>query len=124
MEDKLKDVFDGYKPHLSDADDFIAGLDKSLKSIEALKDYREGCRRDSRRLILVAFLCGSLVGSALVAFMLLCPESLPALSWNLKLGTLSFTVRNIEYAFMVGVAVLLGASALYFAKQKLIREDL
>lgn len=124
MEDKFKDIFDGYKPHLGDPADFITELDKSLKSIEALKDYREGCRRDSRRLILVAFLCGSLVGSALVAFMLLCPESLPALSWNLKLGTLSFTVRNIEYAFMIGVAVLVVASMIYFAKQRLIREDL
>lgn len=124
MEDKLKDLFDGYKPHLGDAADFIAGLDKSLNSVEALKDYRERCRRDSRRLILVAFLCGSLVGSALVAFILLRPESLPVLSWNLKLGALSFTVHNIEYAFMIGVAVLLVASAVYFAKQRLIREDL
>lgn len=57
-EDPLKELFDGFEPHIGDSDDFMSRLESRLDSVEMIRDRAA----DSRRRCILAAVIAAFVG--------------------------------------------------------------
>ncbi|MDE6127437.1 MAG: hypothetical protein K2G30_10840 [Muribaculaceae bacterium] len=68
-EDKLKDVFDAFRPELTSDSLFLAGLRRNMEAVEIVRRRQEESRRRGRRAVLVAAVTGFAVGAILSALL-------------------------------------------------------
>ena len=57
-DDKLKDIFAGFNPEISDSADFMAGLNRHLELAELARQRLEAARRRSKRAVIIAAIAG------------------------------------------------------------------
>ena len=79
MENEIKDFFRQTAPKPSDATSFTLELNARLAAVEQIKAFRDREIRRTRRILLIVFAAGLLLGGALTAFLILHPVTLPQL---------------------------------------------
>ncbi|MDE6223303.1 MAG: hypothetical protein K2M49_06380 [Muribaculaceae bacterium] len=57
-DDKLKDIFAGFNPEISDSADFMASLNRHLELAELARQRIEAARRRSKRAVIIAAIAG------------------------------------------------------------------
>ena len=75
--DPLKEMFAQYRPPMGDADMYMEQLQRRMRAAEALKRHAEQQRRLYRRRMVVAFVSGTILGAAMIVYMLLRPMAQP-----------------------------------------------
>lgn len=68
-EDKLKDMFDAFRPELTSDSLFLARLRQNMDAVEIVRRRQEESRRRGRRAVLVAAITGFAVGAVLSALL-------------------------------------------------------
>ena len=109
MNDELKTLFDGYRPDLGDADEYMARLQRKLTAMEAVRRYSCEQRRLWRRRMVIALAVGIVLGVGLTLYMLLHPIAAirepSRLAWLLQsaqplLTALAITGISIAVAYL------------------------
>ena len=77
MENEIKEFFRQTAPKPADPISFTLELNARLAAVEQIKAYRDREIRRTRRVFLIIFVAGLLVGGALAAFLILHPLTLP-----------------------------------------------
>ena len=57
-DDKLKDIFAGFNPEISDSADFMARLNRNLELAEIARQRIEVARRRNKRAVIIAAIAG------------------------------------------------------------------
>ena len=57
-DDKLKDIFAGFNPEISDSADFMSRLNRTLELAEIARQRIEAARRRSKRAVVIAAIAG------------------------------------------------------------------
>ena len=119
MKDDLNTLFDGYRPELGDADEYMERLRQKMKAMEAVKRYADTQRRLYRRRMLVAFATGIVTGAAAVVYLMLHPMIPTSEMSRMMLWTIE--LRPVLTALMV--ALVSAASAILFTRQPEMERD-
>ena len=77
MENEIREFFRQTAPKPADPTSFTLELNARLAAVEQIKAYRDREIRRTRRVFLIIFVAGLLVGGALAAFLILHPLTLP-----------------------------------------------
>lgn len=112
---RLEDIFDAYRPDLSDSTKFMATLQHKLEAAEYLRTMREAERQHFRNIMAVVLVTGVLIGSVLTATILLLPQDTPVLT--LTLPGLS-AILPLEFIKIVGtllISLLMGGTVIAVA---------
>ena len=125
-DDKLKDLFAGFKPELPPERDFMARLERQLDAIEAVRLQMERDKADNRRALYIssvtAFVAGFLFSLALPAIgrlLLIFVHALPSSD------ACAFLTENITAAawILVALATIFIAINTYDIALSLIKSD-
>ena len=120
MENEIKEFFRQTAPKPADPTSFTLELNARLAAVEQIKAYRDREIRRTRRVFLIVFVAGLLIGGALAAFLILHPVRLPELSWDFTpVGAASDSwISLISW----GAACLIVGLALFFPLRGLHRQ--
>lgn len=61
-EDKLKDFFEGYRPHLSSSEQFMDELQNKMAAVEFVRERTHALKRRNRLAVAIAAVCGFSMG--------------------------------------------------------------
>ena len=77
MENEIKEFFRQTAPTPADPTSFTLELNARLAAVEQIKAYHDREIRRTRRIFLIVFAAGLLLGGALAAFLILYPVRMP-----------------------------------------------
>jgi hypothetical protein len=101
-EDKLfEDLFSKYKPEMNSDDEFMAALSKKLAAVEFVKQYYEKEVRLYRRFVVVAAMCGVVIGMIFYHWLLSLPDNVPLFSFGIQTQLFVFIEQNSKYLMLV-----------------------
>lgn len=111
-DDKLKQLFSDFNPELSSDFRFIKKLERSLDSVEIIKQHTAEARVRSRKAVFIAAFVGFVVG---FLFSLTLPYLSDAVAnWQLTLPAESL-MRTIADNFMIIAWIVIGATSVFIA---------
>lgn len=82
-ENEIKDYFKSNRPQISDETTFIVGLAARMDAIQEIKNIHDKAVGHSRRIIVLVFFVGIILGGILSSYFILHPASLENLGANL-----------------------------------------
>ena len=82
-ENELREYFHNHRPSLSDDTTYLAGLSAKMDKMAEVKKMSEAIQKQNRLNLAIVFCLGLLVGSAIIAFIILNPISAPQLDQKL-----------------------------------------
>ncbi len=101
--DELAVLFDAFQPSMRDDAQFMAKLERRLEAVEYVKQMQETLLRRYKYAVLVAFVCGIVIGGGLIGVVLSLPEDCLKLSWTIPVGQMEYLQ---EYIRMILLALL------------------
>lgn len=104
-ENELREYFHTHRPSLSDEGTYLAGLSAKMDKMAEVKRMSEAIQKQNRLNLAIVFCLGILVGSALIAFIILKPISAP----QFKVGVISSAIAFVaewKQIFIILIAAL------------------
>lgn len=97
-DDKLKELFKGFRPELSPEADFMSTLAKNMEVVERVKKEHGALKRRSRIAVCVAALVGFLAGTAMTLVMPTIVHRLSAI--EISLPAVSPTPATFDFTIL------------------------
>lgn len=108
QDDRLREIFEDYKPNLGDSSQFMASLQQRLEAVEYLRQMQEAETRHYHRVTLATLVAGMVAGGAMVAALLLWPGDVPMLTLGLPGLAQVVTPEAMRLLCIIGLSLLLG----------------
>lgn len=121
-DDKLKKLFDDFRPALSSDSQFMARLQRSLEAVEFVRQQNALYRRRNRMAVAIAALCGFVMGVVVTLMFPLFGDllaSIPAKASFISLETMEIARRTILWLAVAFTSVLTALNAYEIAMTKL-----
>lgn len=115
-EDKIRDLFAGFNPGLSDADSFMERVTRGLDAVEVVRERQAVMRRRQRRALGVAAFIGMFVGIGLTMLYIHVADSiaalhLPDMAWIVRDFGMPVETRQIAVDLRIPTLLLFAAAA-------------
>ncbi len=99
-DDKIRDLFNGFDPELTDADAFIERVTRGLDAVEIVRERQQVMYRRQKRAVSAAACVGVFVGIGLTLLYMLVADSiaawhLPDMTWVVRSFGLPLEARDI-----------------------------
>lgn len=104
-ENELREYFHSHRPSLSDDTTYLAGLSAKMDKMAEVKRMSEAIQKLNRLNLAIVFCLEILVGSAIIAFIILKPISAP----QYKVGVISSAIAFVaewKHIFIILIAAL------------------
>lgn len=109
-DDKLRNLFANYNPHLPDKADFMESLQRKMESLEWIKNRQAQERSRHRKAVFIAAIIGIVIGFAISLFVPLIANALFGLSKCLSFDT-NFDI--IPQKYFVGAWMIVSVGAVF-----------
>ncbi len=113
-DEKIKDIFRDFKPELSSDFQFMSRLEQNLNAVEIARQQNSDLRRQCRRAVVLASICGIVAGLILGLFMPVATDwistariSVPFISIN----SIRIDYTLIAWILSAGVSVIVALNA-------------
>ena len=91
---RLQELFDDFRPTLTDSEQFSSQLDRRLAMIDEIREAQAALLRRYRMAVVAAFVAGIVFGSVLLAVILATPSEVPLFSFGINFYPLHFIEQN------------------------------
>lgn len=115
-ENELREYFHSHRPSLSDDTTYLAGLSAKMDKMAEVKRMSEAVHKQNRMNFAIVFCLGILVGSAIIAFIILKPISAP----QFRIGVISSAIAFIaewKQVFIFLIAALAIGISIFSVKR-------
>ena len=115
-DDKIRDLFTGFAPELSDTDGFMERVTRGLDAVEVVRERQAVMRRRQRRALGVAAFIGMFTGIGLTVLYMLVADSiaalhLPDMTWIVRNFGMPVEARDIAVDLRIPTLLLFAAAA-------------
>lgn len=108
--DELAVLFDAFQPSMRDDAQFMAKLERRLEAVEYVKQMQETLLRRYKYAVLVAFVCGIVIGGGLIGVVLSLPEDCLKQSWIIPVGQMEYVQEHIRMILLALLSLGVGYS--------------
>ena len=108
--DELAVLFDAFQPSMRDDAQFMAKLERRLEAVEYVKQMQEAQLRRYKYSVLVAFVCGIVMGVGLIGVVLSLPEDCLKQSWIIPVGQMEYVQEHIRMILLALLSLGVGYS--------------
>lgn len=108
--DELAVLFDAFQPSMRDDEQFMDKLERRLEAVEYVKQMQETQLRRYKYAVLVAFVCGIVMGIGLIGMVLSLPEDSLKLSWTIPVGQMEYVQEHIRMILLALLSLGVGYS--------------
>lgn len=108
--DELAVLFDAFQPSMRDDEQFMDKLEHRLEAVEYVKQMQETQLRRYKYAVLVAFVCGIVMGIGLISVVLSLPEDCLKLSWTIPVGQMEYVQEHIRMILLALLSLGVGYS--------------
>ena len=108
--DELAVLFDAFQPSMRDDAQFVAKLERRLEAVEYVKQMQEAQLRRYKYSVLVAFVCGIVMGVGLIGVVLSLPEDCLKQSWIIPVGQMEYVQEHIRMKLLALLSLGVGYS--------------
>ena len=108
--DELAVLFDAFQPNMRDDAQFVAKLERRLEAVEYVKQMQEAQLRRYKYSVLVAFVCGIVMGVGLIGVVLSLPEDCHKQSWIIPVGQMEYLQEHIRMILLALLSLGVGYS--------------
>lgn len=91
---RLQELFDSYRPTLTDGELFNHRLERKLAMIDEIRQAQAAQIRQYRMAVVAAFVAGIIIGCGLLAFILTAPTDVPLFTFGINFYPLLFIEQN------------------------------
>ncbi len=91
---RLQELFDDFRPTLTDSEQFSSQLERRLAMIDEIRETQAAEIRRYRMAVVAAFVAGIVFGSVLLAVILATPSEVPLFSFGINFYPLHFIEQN------------------------------
>ena len=91
---RLQELFDDFRPTLTDNEQFSSQLERRLAMIDQIRETQAAEIRRYRMAVVAAFVAGIVFGSVLLAVILATPSETPLFSFGINAYPLLFNEQN------------------------------
>ena len=91
---RLQELFDDFRPTLTDIEQFSSQLERRLAMIDEIREAQAAQLRRYRMAVVAAFVVGIVFGSVLLAVILATPSEEPLFSFGINFYPLHFIEQN------------------------------
>ena len=91
---RLQELFDDFRPTLTDSEQFSSQLERRLAMIDQIRETQAAEIRRYRMAVVAAFVAGIVFGSVLLAVILATPSEEPLFSFGINAYPLLFIEQN------------------------------
>lgn len=121
-DDKLRQLFNDFRPEMSSSSQFMTRLQKNMEVVEILKQHNKSLKKRNRLAVVIAAFCGFATGVILTSLYPLIVEKLT--SMNFSLPEIHFSGMTIDFTIaawivMAGLSVVAALNAYEVALAKL-----
>lgn len=91
---RLQELFDDFRPTLTDSEQFSSQLERRFAMIDEIRETQAAEIRRYRMAVVAAFVAGIVFGSVLLAVILATPSEVPLFSFGINFYPLHFIEQN------------------------------
>lgn len=91
---KIQQLFDNYRPTLTDSERFNLRLERKLALIDEIREEQAARIRRYRQAVLAAFVAGIVFGGGLLALILATPADTPLFTFGVSFSPFIFIEQN------------------------------
>ncbi len=125
-DDKLKDLFNNFRPELSSSFQFMTQLQKNMETVEILKQHNVALKKRNRLAVAIAGVSGFVMGVIMTLLFSLIGDWVT--TFNISIPRLNVSSLTVDYSFvgwivMAGVCVITAMNAYEIALAKLTPKE-
>ena len=109
-DNELREYFHSHRPTLSDEGTYLAGLSAKMDKMTEVKEMSEVIRKQNRLNLAIVFCLGILVGSAIIAFVILKPIAAPQFRIGIISSVIAFVAEWRQVLIFLIAAMIIGIS--------------
>lgn len=111
---RLQELFDDFRPTLTDSEQFSSQLERRLAMIDEIRETQAAEIRRYRMAVVAAFVAGIVFGSVLLAVLLATPSEVPLFSFGINFYPLHFIEQNSRLisAFLTSLMITISIVAI------------
>lgn len=106
-ETRLQELFDSFRPTLTDSKLFDQRLERKLALIDDIRQAQEAQIRQYRLAVCAAFVIGIVSGGAFIAFILATPSDAPLFSFGINFYPLLFIEQNSRLISLLSTTLMI-----------------
>ena len=114
QDDNLQQLFDDFRPSLSDSDQFMQTLSHKLDAIDYLTQRQRVQQRQMRRAACITLVVGILIGSILMAGYLIFAQPSPLFVLSLQADLSHIIHDNLPIIGIVTIIIIVGVATIIF----------
>ena len=114
QDDNLQQLFDDFRPTLTDSDQFMQSLSHKLDAIDYLTQRQQLQQRQLRRTACVTLVVGILIGSILTGAYLLFVQPSPMFTLSLQADLWHIIHDNLPIIGIVTIIIIVGVATIIF----------
>lgn len=112
----LEELFENYSPELNDNSLFMTQLTKKLDAVEYVKKVQEARIRRYRLAVVIAFVCGVVVGAALIALIMMMPKDTALFHFGIDQQPLHFIEQNSRTIILAVLSLIMSTGLIGILK--------
>ena len=109
-ENELREYFHSHRPSLPDETTYLAGLSAKMDKMAEVKKMNEAIQKQNRLNPAIVFCMGILMGSAIIAFIILKPISAPQFRIGIISSAIAFIAEWKQVFIFLIAALAIGIS--------------
>lgn len=107
---ELEQLFNNFKPSLSNSDRFIKTLNSRLELVESMKQIQTAQARRYKLSILAAFIAGFIASLFALNFVIFMPTTAPIFTFNIHTAPFMFITQNSHIITLIVISSITASS--------------
>ncbi|MDD3387918.1 MAG: hypothetical protein PHC48_06735 [Prevotella sp.] len=106
QDEDLRQLFADYRPDLGSGDDYMQRFQRKLEAVEMVRQYVEAHQRRNRLTVVAALVLGVVLGSAVMAWVLLMPADTPIIALGSTAQWLVWIEQNSRLLTLIFLSLI------------------